>query len=153
MATTYKISSELYDVSFGLIALHSSMPAYKVAYYLNTSLGLNLSRTMDDFPLGSGIFPVYEWYNEKNDSTFFLYGNKSKQEESLAPTGFFSQEAIIRTYYLLEEKKESDYFLRIDTDSSKLQKETLTQIKDIDSITLSYSIDVDTLKSKHNLIL
>lgn len=153
MATTYKISSELYDESFGLIALHSSMPAYTIAYHLNSEMELRLCRLEEDFKIGHGEFPVYEWYDEKTDSSYYLYGNQSKEEETLESIGLFTSQSTIKTYYLLEEKKECDYFLRIDTDFPKIESNALQQIKQIDAIALSYTVNVGSLKSKQNLIL
>ncbi|NKI31378.1 IPExxxVDY family protein [Croceivirga thetidis] len=153
MATTYKISSELYDESFGLIALHSSMPAYTLVYYLNSTMELRLSRLENDFKIGRGNFPVYEWYDEKTDSSYYVYGNQSTEEETLESVGLFSNASTIKSYYLLDEKKECDYFFRIDTDFPKIESNVLRQIKLIEGIALAYLVDVDTLKSKQNLIL
>lgn len=151
--TTYKLSTELYDVSFGLIAIHSSLRPYAMAYWLNGSLGIKLSRLEKDFTPNEGIFPVYEWFDEKNDTGYFLYGNKYYDQENLTTTGLFSQETVVRAYNLLEEHKECDYLLRIDSDRPNVTKKIYSQIKEIDAISLSYSIDIETLKSRQNLIL
>lgn len=151
--TTYKLSTELYDVSFGLIAIRSSLRPYAMAYWLNGSLGIKLSRLENDFKPNAGIFPVYEWFDEKNDTGYFLYGNKYFDQENLTTTGLFSQETVVRAYNLLEEHKESDYLLRIDTDRPNVTKKIHSQIKEIDAISLSYTIDIETLKSRQNLIL
>lgn len=153
MATKYKISSELYDETFGLIALHSSMPAYTLVYYLNSTMELGLSRLESDFKIGQGVFPVYEWYDEKTDSSYYLYGNQSKEEEALESIGLFTSEATIKSHYLLEEKKECDFLFRIDTDFPKIESNALRQIKLVEGIALAYLLDVDSLKSKQNLIL
>ena len=151
--TTYKLPTELYDVSFGLIAMRTSLRPYAITYWLNRLLGIKMSRWESDFKLNEASFPIYEWFDEKNDTGYFLYGNKYFDQENLTTTGLFSQETVVRAYNLLEEHKESDYLLRIDSDRPNVTKKIHSQIKEIGAISLSYSIDIETLKSRQNLIL
>lgn len=153
MATTYKISSDLYDESFGLIALHSSMPVYTTAYFINIALDIKLNRLEEDLKTSSGNFPIFEWYEEATDTDYFLYGNISKEERVADAYGLFSGETTIKANYLLEEKKESDFFLRIDSDFPNLENKTLARIRKIEGISLCYSINIETLKAKQNLII
>jgi len=153
MVKTYKISAELFETAFGLIAIHSTLPHYTLAYHINGTMGISLNRLAEDHTLGEASYPVYEWYNEKNDTTLFLFSNKTQAKTQASPVGLFGAETITNTYALVQELSDVDYFVRIDSESSGLQQGMLRRIKEIDNITISYSIDVDNLKSKHNLIL
>ncbi len=55
--------------------------------------------------------------------------------------------------YLLPEYKKVDYFLKIENAADSLDvSEITTQIKNIERITTVYTVDVENIKSKNNLI-
>ena len=66
--------------------------------------------------------------------------------------GFFSNEKAISTYHLIEERKEVDYFLKVEADDTVLINEAVKKINLIPKVVTAYSLDVASLKSKTNLI-
>lgn len=84
-------------------------------------------------------------------------------EHSLHSMFAFNQEVLFRDYYLLanrgkdgmliEEHKQMDYFFIIKGSVEEEEaKQLVEQIKKADVIAGAYSIEVHSLKSKHNLV-
>jgi uncharacterized membrane protein YhiD involved in acid resistance len=158
MGTTHKISAELYDDSFKLIAMHCGLESYAMAYHLNSVVKLRLSRREekkdDDKDKDEWLesFPIYEWKDELNDHYWTLISNSVKEEKQNESFGIFSNEIAINTLHLVKERREVDYFLKIEAEDTRLLNEAVKKINLIPKVVTAYSIDVDTLKSKRNLI-
>lgn len=153
MATTYKISTELYEESFQLIALHTTMSPFTLAYNLNQYCGLDLERSEKDLQLNAATFPLFEGYNEELDYSFYLMGNVYLKEENVNSNGLFETFTSTITNYLIEEYKEASYLLRMDEVPERHFKNYLKKTQAIHKVSLAYAIDVNKLKSKQNLIL
>ena len=153
MATINRISAEFYDDTFKLIAIHCSLEGYAMAYHVNNVLNLKLSRReereKDDV---LDLFSVYEWKDEINDHYWTLMENMVKEEIKGKALGLFSNEIATNTHYLLEEKKEVDFFLKIEVEEDFLINQSIKKINKIPQVVTAYSIEVITLKSKRNLI-
>jgi len=152
MVTTHKISAELYDDSFKLIAMHCGLESYAMAYHLNKSAELQLSRCEKDLDVSSTSFPIYEWKDEINDHYWTLVCNTVKEEKESEALGLFSNEKAVSAYHLVEERKEVDYFLKVEADNSIIIEEAVKKINSIPKVLTAYSVEVATLKSKRNLI-
>lgn len=157
MVTRHKISEELYDNSFELIAMHCALECYAMAYYINNTLGLRLSRRREknedeekDEWLES--FPIYEWKDKFHDRYWTLVANTVKEENQNEPFGLFSNETTTSAVHLLKERKEVDYFLKIEANNIERMNEIVKKINSIPKVITAYSLDTDTLKSKRNLI-
>ncbi|MEL6918168.1 MAG: IPExxxVDY family protein [Bacteroidota bacterium] len=58
----HKISEDFYEDSFALIAVHSSMEDYAMAYTINLHLKCNLQRSRTDLDVSRQTsFPIFEW--------------------------------------------------------------------------------------------
>lgn len=143
---------------YSLIALHCTLEDYRVAFVLNTYLNLNLKRLRKDldFEYTTASYPIFEWFDEKEQMTWNLVGNICKKEEdSLVSSGtlFNNKTKIIRTYNLLPEFKNVNYLLKIQNDAKPVkEKRILSKIQNIAPIAAVYSIDVEAVKSRDNLI-
>lgn len=146
------------DVDYTLIAVHCSIEGYRLAYFLNKKLGLNLKRKREDIDLNTlAKYPIFEWEDIKQQVTWHLVSNVCRIEEVIQPqenTLFHSQATRQNTFYLIPEYKRVNYFLKINDDGllSKNSKKTLSNIQEIPHIITAYNVDVDTIKSKNNLI-
>lgn len=158
MVTTHKISTELYDDSFQLIAMHCGLESYAIAYHLNSYIKLKLNRKEEKkedeiYKVGwLESFPIYEWKDELKDQYWTLIANTVTQENKNDSYGLFSNEILINKMHLVKERKEVDYFLKIETEDATLLNEIIKKINLIPKVVTAYSIDVNTLKSKRNLI-
>jgi len=153
MMAIHKITDDFYEDSFTLVALHSSMEDFAIVYALNLCLKSNFKRSFEDLELSEHIsFPVFEWRDEHNDSYWTLIANNSTQEESLVGSDLFANEPSFTKHNLVPEYKDADYLLKIEHDDHNIEKQVVKQLQVIPKIITAYVLEVDTLKSKNNLI-
>lgn len=153
MATVHKISGNFYEDSFALIALHSSMEDYALAYAINLTLNTSFRRAKEDLDISQNIsFPIFEWQDEVNDRYYTLIANSSSKEESQSQDGFFQFEPSFTKYHLIPEFKEVDYLLKIEQDELHIEEGIIESILSIPRIITAYTLDTENLKSKNNLI-
>lgn len=146
---TFKLDyDDFLDDDFELLAIHTSLESYRLAYFMNTTFNIQFKRTevIEDFDF-------YEFNDEKNQSLWNLVGNKafientaiSKNKESIF---FEPQKSRI---FLLPEYKKVDYFLKIENSICNTKK-LMLKMNDIPQIITTFAVDITALKSKNNLI-
>ncbi|MBO0330792.1 IPExxxVDY family protein [[Muricauda] lutisoli] len=153
MLTTHKISADLYDDSFSLIAIHSNLEDYAITYAINSSCGLYLKRMEKDLHLDENMsFSVFDWDDEINDVYWTLISNKCEVEEEVPSVGLFGNNTSTRTDHLVKERKEVDYFLKVDAADETMFAQKIKSINQIAKVITAYPLDTQNLKSKRNLI-
>lgn len=158
MALHKLLVDDFYDASYSLLAVHCRLEDYRLAYLLNKHLNLNLTRKRQDldYKYFAATYPIYEWVDENYFTTWHMVSNVCKKEEdSLQSSGslFSTNEKMLKKYHLLPEFKNVDYLIKISNDDHYFnEKVTLDKIQSIPQIITTYTIDVDQLKSKDNLI-
>ncbi len=158
MALHKLLLDDFYNPSFSLVAIHSRLEDYRVAYLLNKYLNINLIRKSQDldYRYFAATYSIYEWEDKQQLKTWNLVSNVCrKEEESLQSSGslFNSGMRILKTYHLLPEFKKVDYFIKITTDDESVDdKNLVTILQTIPQLITSYSIDTKHIKSKDNLI-
>lgn len=155
MATIRKIltNSLTLDSSCVLIAMHSDLEDYAMAYAINGFLGTRLRRSAHDLDLPNQVsFPVFEWKDVAKETVWTLLGNESIQGNNTPDIGLFKEGLPGRKYRLIPEHKEVDYFLKIETDESGLEGTLLKSILSVTDIITAYPLQMNKLKSKNNLI-
>ncbi|MCA0131182.1 IPExxxVDY family protein [Winogradskyella alexanderae] len=149
---------DFYDDSYKLIALHCNLEDYRLAYLLNKTLGLQLSRKTEDldFKYLESSYSLFEWKNHSEYVTWNLVSNICKREEnSLASTGtlFQNNQKVIRTFNLISEYKTVNFFIKISEEIQNInEKVILNTLQSIPQIITSYSVNPLKLKSKNHLI-
>jgi len=158
MATLKLHIDEFEEIDFHLLAIHTSLEDYRLAYFLNQKLQLNLSKSVEEIKiknkLGMSYFSRFEFEDIKNDVFWNLIENEN--EISLKPTtanqGLFNDTFTTKDF-LLPEYKKVDFFLKIDNSKETINpSEILTKVKSVGKITTAYFIDLEKIKSKNNLI-
>jgi hypothetical protein len=159
MAVHKLILDDIFEENlYTLIAIHCGVEDYRVAYLINNYLNICLTRKLSDLDYNNGKsnFSIFEWEDPKYLTTWNLVYNVRKAElyqKTNRQSLFDSEEKIIKTFYLIPEYKQVNYFLKIDSEfdekKEKLIKDTLLKIPQIST---AYSIDANQLKSKDNLI-
>jgi hypothetical protein len=158
----HKVSlDEFEEIDYSIIAIHTPLEDYRLAYFINLALNITLGRSAKDILIdikeGKSFFSKYSFYDAKKDITWHLIQNKNeviqsdnKQKSNL----FFDQDLDIATQvYLLPELKKADYFLKIEACQSNFNKiKTVADLNAIATISMVYSVKTETLKSKNNLI-
>lgn len=151
--TTHRISADLYDDSFRLIAIHSDLEDYAMTYAINSKCGLYLKRMKIDLHLDENLsFSVFDWDDGMNDIYWTLISNKCVVEEVIPSGGLFENNISARTDHLIKERKEIDYFLKVEAADEATLSQKLRDIKKIDKVITAYPLETQTLKSKRNLI-
>lgn len=151
--TTHRISADLYDDNFSLIAIHSNLEDYAITYAINSACGLKLKRMKKDLCLdGHMSFSLFDWDDELNDVYWTLISNKCEVREETPSLGLFENNVITRTDHLIKEKKEVDYFLKVDAENEDLYSQKIKFINKISKVITAYPLDTQNLKSKRNLI-
>ena len=150
MGTKHKVLEDFYDESFVLIALHSSMEDHVMAFTLNSTLKTKFKRSAKDFELTDEVsFPMFEWFDEKNDSDWTFFPNGETRKVIVDSDGLFKNEPEFVKHHIIPEHKDVDYFIKVDP---TVDDEVLQTIQNIPSVITAYMIDCETLTSKNNLI-
>ena len=139
---------------YSLIGIHSTEEDYRIAYLLNKNLNTRLTRFEQclDFKDSTAEFPLFEYKDENTFINYYLINNKHLQfvnnhdNEVL----FGGNDTVS---YLIPEKKNVDFFLKIEGCNSDAFIENLVEnLKKINQIITSYPLDPATLKSRDHLI-
>ncbi len=158
---SHKLVLEEVEEDYHLLAIHTSLEEYKMAYLLNKHLQVSFHRARVDLDFNHGnvqaLYPLYQFKDPVNYRAYYLIKNKYKGPvKKIVSSGslFSGDEVSPQLTYLIPENKEVDYFLKIDEDIDldKLQ-EMILSIASISNVLTAYVVDPNRLKSKNNLIL
>ncbi|NAS31146.1 IPExxxVDY family protein [Flavobacteriaceae bacterium R38] len=151
----HKILDDIYQPTYTLIAIHSHLEDYQLAYFLNQQLNSKFKKTRYNIDFNDEIsFGIFEWDDIYQDTLWNLITNTSiVQVHQKTSTNLFNNSESYATHYLIPEHKNVDYFLKIDNGGTFQEADcTLKKVNKIPQITTAYQIDPNELKSKNNLI-
>lgn len=161
MVTHRLLSEDLEEIDYQLLAIHSTIEDYQLAFFINKNLTINLSKTLEDISVQANNretnFSRFIYNDNESNLVWDLIQNKSQndQHSETINTGLFTGTIlqVPTKTYLLPEFKRVDYFLKVDKyfTEEKIQ-ETIFKIKKIQRVSTVYSIDAEKIKSKNNLI-
>ncbi|MFC6875560.1 IPExxxVDY family protein [Flavobacterium myungsuense] len=152
---------EFDEIDYDLIAIHSVLEDYRLAYLINQKLPIVLSKSKDDIGItineGEALFIKFICEDFKNDIHWSLIQNKNEiiiKKRSLGQNLFLNTDVEIATkVYLVPELKKVDYFLKIKNNKGIFDlEEIIKKINTIDRISTVYAVIPETIKSKNNLI-
>jgi len=136
------------DDEYELLAIHTTLESYHLAYFINSVLDIRLKKTdvITDFDF-------YEFNDEKNQTLWNLIANKGIQEkkDDLEVQNTLFSEAKKSMVYLLPEYKRVDFFVKIEHNTHSIQN-LISKMNTIPKIITTFAIDVSNLKSRNNLI-
>ncbi len=158
----FKLQIDDFDeVSFDLIAIHSSLEDYRLAFFLNQKLPVLLEKSKKPIEVmtknGEVCFTKFTYFDINQDLGWNLFQNKNEIEiiETINNQNLFmnTEMAIATPVFMLPEFKKVDFFLKIENQNSNYNiVEIVSKIKKIKSISTVYHIDNQSIKSKNNLI-
>ena len=154
---THKILiNDFISEDYELIAIHSSMDDYKLAFTLNAVLDIRLKKNNFNIEIeieeGKSAFSNYIFEDEENDVIWSLIENKTTILTAKNETSQLF-DAVDITVFLLPEYKKADYLLKIENiDYDFNEEEIIGKILSIKNISMVYALDPTNLKSKNNLI-
>jgi len=152
---------EFDEIDYHLIAIHTSVEDYRLAYFINQILPVNLCKNGNEIQInikeGETKFSRFSYQDVENTIYWNLIQNKNEvlqQKKEKSQNLFSDIEMEVSTkVYLLSEFKKVDYFLKIENmDKLMNVDEIQVLLNTIDSISTAYSIDLNKIKAKNNLI-
>lgn len=146
--------------SFSLIAIYTNLEDFRLAYFINLVLNLNLKKNPIDILVntseGETNFTSFVFENLKQEISWNLFQNKSEISYSNKDLNLnlFSDFNIQTTkkVFILPEFKKVDFFLKIDHQEDINLVEIVKNINKIDRISSVNSIEISKIKNKNNLI-
>jgi hypothetical protein len=152
--TIHKLHIDEFDeVNYDLVAIHTSLEDYRVAYFLNQKLPILLSKSKNEIQInikeGVTFFSRFIYENTNTDCCWSLVQNKNEvttlttnNNQNLFAESSFE---VATKAFLLPELKKVDYFLKIENRDLDIDK-IISQISTV------YYVDSNSIKSKNNLI-
>lgn len=151
---------EFDEIDYHLIAIHTTLEDFRLAYFINQHLPVNLSKSKEEILIsikqGDTQFSRFYFDDEDNFISWNLIQNKNEVigKKEITNQDLFSNSAHEEAtkVFLLPELKKVDYFLKIESDNDLQINEIVKKLKAIKSLSTVYIVDTETIKSKNNLI-
>ena len=147
----HKINSSDLEDEYVLIAIHCNSEPYKLAFEINLKLKTKLKKSVLDisFKGDDSVFELYKHISETYNTRLYLISNKSKNNTDLSVQSLFDNFSI--STFLIPELKKADFLLKIEGGGFKIES-LLKKLNKISSVISSYTVSVNSDKSKYNLI-
>lgn len=146
------------DLEYQIVALHTTLVSYRLAFFLNRRLKILLEKVKPNRKILENtyvnLFSRFSFCDEKNDVFWILIENKHNEESVNFDDSLFKENnTITTTNYLLPEFKTVDYLLKIEAEENQIDPDQICKfISEIEGVTTAYSIELSKIKSKNNLI-
>ncbi len=139
------------EEDFKLIGIHSQLEAYKLAFNLNKSLKVSLK--VFDYKIKINktefVFEMFKHLSEIYNTKIYLFSNKSFGNIKPIKLNLFDN--IDSKIYLINEKKNIDFFLKIEGGNFNYNS-LLSKINEVPLVQACYLVNLKSQKSKYNLI-
>ena len=155
----HKLNLNQFSENYYLIAIHSDLDEFRLAFFLNDKLSIGLIRKNNDIILheNKSNYSIYEYLDEAMFLKWIFFSNKSLVAEKTSNNellNLFSQENIVQNEIsLINQPKGVDFFLVIENVKNKIYVEkVLKKISEIRGVITAFISD-KKLENKENLIL
>jgi hypothetical protein len=152
---------EFDEIDYYLIAIHTSLEDYRLAYFINQKLPINLSKSKNEIQInikeGETNFSRFYYNDAEKEVSWNLIQNKSEviQYKKGSTQNLFSNVTmeVSTKVFLLPEFKKVDYFLKIENNEDTMNVSKIQiLLNTIDNVSTVYTVDTNQIKSKNNLI-
>lgn len=152
---------EFDEIDYQLIAIHTTLEDYRLAYYINQYLSVTLFKHKNSIQInnkeGEIHFSRFCYEDKKKDVFWDLIQNKNEipaaAETNNQDLFSSSAEHFFVSAYLIPEYKKVDFFLKIDNMfSNAYVSKIIKNLKAIEQINTVYMVNPEDIKSKNNLI-
>jgi hypothetical protein len=157
--TIHKLYLEDFDqVDYDLIAIHTPLEDYRLAFKLNQNLNITLSKNDIEVPIEVNEkvahFSRFTFEDQTQMMVWDLIQNKQEMAQlvKVGTVDLFENKYITTQVSLVSELKKVDYFLKIEHDSHCKIKDIINKINKIDAVSTVYEVNANEIKSKNNLI-
>lgn len=142
------------DEKFFLIALHSNVEIFFLAYLLNKNLKTSFKKMKYNIISNENnyLFERYQSVDQNKREKMDLFSNKSALKKNQTVDQVFSlfDSSYFKKFFFINEFKNVDFFIK--KDSINNLDLLIKKIKLIEEIESSYLVDEKLLKNKENLI-
>ena len=152
---------EFDEIDYHLIAIHTSLEDYRLAYFINQKLPINLGKNKNEIQInikeGETKFSRFYYHDVEKGIFWNLIQNKNEviQQKNDNSQNLFSNInlEVSKKVYLLPEFKKVDYFLKIENmEETRNGTEIQALLNTIDNISTAYAVETYKIRSKNNLI-
>ena len=152
---------EFDEIDYYLIAIHTSLEDYRLAYFINQKLPINLSKSKNEIQInikeGETNFSRFQYSDIEKEISWDLIQNKNEviQYKKDNTQNLFSNVTmeVSTKVFLLPEFKKVDYFLKIENNEDTMNVSKIQiLLNTIDNVSTVYTVDTNQIKSKNNLI-
>ena len=157
MAVHKLMIDDFVTVDYTLIAIHSSLEDYRLAYFVNRELEIRLEKCLKDISFiqkkNKAYFSRYTFEDDANDAAWNLIQNKnSLVSTQITNISLFTEAglSVTTSALFIPELKTVDYILKVE--NAEAEDDVISKLLDIKYIATAYKIDHYKLKSKNNLI-
>ena len=153
----HKLNLNQFPENYHLIAIHSNLDEFRLAFFLNKKLNIGLKRKNNDiyFAEQDANYSQYEYLDNTKYLKWIFFSNKSlvfekNPEEDLSL--FSHVNTASNQMNLLSQQKSVDYFLIIENIANKTYVDkVLKKISEISGVITSFMSE-NKLENKENLI-
>mgnify|MGYP001163577671 CR=1 FL=1 len=142
------------DEKFLLIAIHSNIEIFFLAYLLNKNLKTSFKKIKHNIVSNENnhLFERYQSIDQNKTEKIDLFSNKSILKKSQTKKEVFSlfNSSYFKNFFFINEFKDVDFFIK--KDSVNNLDLLIKKIKLIDEIESAYFVDKKLLNNKDNLI-
>ncbi|RDI56933.1 IPExxxVDY family protein [Flavobacterium glaciei] len=152
---------EFDEIDYYLIAIHTSLEDYRLAYFINQKLPINLSKSKNEIQInikeGETNFSRFIYNDAEKEISWNLIQNKNEviQYKKGSTQNLFSNVTmeVATKVFLLPEFKKVDYFLKIENNEDTMNVSKIQiLLNTIDNVSTVYTVSTNQIKSKNNLI-
>ncbi len=153
----HKLNLNQFPENYHLIAIHSDLDEFRLAFFLNKKLNICLKRKKNDiyFAEQDANYSSFEFLDETKYLKWIFFSNKSLTSEKKTNEDYslFGQSNLaLNEVSLLNHQKSVDYFLIVENIANKTYiKKVLKKISEISGVITSFVSD-NKLENKENLI-
>lgn len=152
---------EFDEIDYDLIAIHTSLEDYRLAYFINQKLPVLLSKSRDEIQItikeGETNFSRFNFNDSEKHISWNLIQNKNEVihfKKGKTQNLFSNVTMEVSTkVFLLPEFRKVDYFLKIENNEETINTPKIQLLLNtIKNISAVYLVDTTKIKSKNNLI-
>ena len=153
----HKLNLNQFPENYHLIAIHSDLDEFRLAFFLNKKLNIGLRRKNNDiyFSEQNANYSSYEFLDDTKYLKWIFFSNKSLVSEKSPDQDlslFGKGSTALNEINLLSQQKSVDYFLIIENIANKTYiDKVLKKISEISGVITSF-LSENKLENKENLI-
>ena len=153
----HKLNLNQFPENYHLIAIHSDLDEFRLAFFLNKKLNIGLKRKNNDiyFSEQDANYSSYEFLDDTKYLKWIFFSNKSLVSEKSPDQDlslFGKGSTVLNEISLLSQQKSVDYFLIIENIANKTYiDKVLKKISEISGVITSF-LSENKLENKENLI-